>query len=67
MMGENVDTAPIIYCHHEKQYILRAQCFPCEECDEEQVTSIAEVERLCAEHNKECDGGFCAWAERRGA
>ncbi len=52
-MDENVDMVPIIYCHHEKQYILREQCFPCEECEQDQVTNIAEVERLCSQHNME--------------
>lgn len=52
-MKENVDLTPIIYCHHEKEYILRDQCFPCEECDDDQVTNIAEIEKLCSECNKE--------------
>lgn len=55
MMEENVDNIPIIYCPHEKDYILRLQCFPCEERDEDQVTSIAEIERFCSEMNKERD------------
>ncbi len=54
----DVDKVPIIWCHYEKDYILRAQCGECEECGDDCVTTIAELERLCSEQNakvKEAD------------
>lgn len=57
---EEAERAPIIWCHHEKDYILRAQCGECEECDDDQVTTLEELERWCDEQNanlREADNG----------
>ena len=54
----DVDKVPIIWCRYEKDYILRAQCGECEECGDDCVTTIAELERFCSEQNakvKEAD------------